>query len=154
MMEDGIKLIGVIKWEAYSGKDGSLIGEGCVTNRIQDACLEGLIDGLDTGTVGDIDSMAIGTGTGQNLATDALVSYASYENSSGSHWTQSQTSATILSTEATFMAGGSWTITEACLATDAYNGSGANTMFTYDDTLSQALSSGDTLKITWTITAA
>ena len=148
-MNDGIRLVGKLEYVAKN-KDGEIIGTGFYYNAIQEDLLEGLIDGLDTGTMSDIDCMAIGTGTGQGLADTTLSSYASYE-SNASSFGKSQTSATVLSSQATFTATAAWTITEAGLFTD---GTGAAGMFTYNDGLSQALTSGDTLQITWTVTAA
>lgn len=152
MSSDGLSFKGLVEWKSFD-PEGNLKEEGTVFNTIQDTLTGAVIDAIDTGAMSDVDSMAIGTGSGQNRAATGLQSYASYEDSTGSHWSESQPSATQFRAIATFTctAGGGWTITEAGIFLDA---GGATGMATYDDSLSVALSQNDTLQITWTITAS
>ena len=108
-----------------------------------------IIDAVNTGTMADLDAMAIGTGTGQGVGDTVLSSKVSTEVSSGSEWTQTD-NGDDLDTIATFenASGGSWTITEAGCFND---GAGNAGMYLYNDGLSVALSDGDTLQITWNL---
>jgi len=146
-MKDGLKFEGILDYVVYN-KHGKVKQKGRAKNQIQTLLLENVIDAIDTAAFTDtaLAAMAIGTGTGQAVGDDALASKASNELLSG----QTQPSSVTLQNVATFTAV-TGTVTEAGLF-DAE--ACTDDMFCYNDGLSIALTSSDSLEITWTITAS
>jgi len=142
-MNDGLQFKNTVEWKKFDA-NGNLIDSGIHENQVQTLVKERVIDALDTGTLtSPIAAMAIGTGTGQAVSDAALASKSSDEDLSS----QTQPTATSLENVASFT-GVTGTITEAGL----FDASGcADDMYFYDDSLSVALTSSDTLQITWTI---
>ena len=146
-MKDGLKFEGILDYVVYN-KHGKVKQKGRAKNQIQTLLLENVIDAIDTAAFTDtaLAAMAIGTGTGAGVASDSLISLASNELLSG----QTQPTSVTLQNVATFTAV-TGTVTEAGLF-DAE--ACTDDMFCYNDGLSIALTSSDSLEITWTITAS
>ena len=146
-MKDGLKFVGILDY-VVRDKNGKVKDKGRAKNQIQTLLLENVIDAIDTASFTDtaLDGMAIGTGTGIGVGGDALSSLSSAEALSG----QTQPTAVTLQNVATFTAV-TGTITEAGLFDAA---ACISDMYTYNDGLSIALTSSDSLQITWTITAS
>jgi len=142
-MNDGLGFKNKVEWKKFNAS-GELVDSGVLHNQVQTLVKERVIDALDTGTLNAaVTAMAIGTGTGQSASSAALASKASDEDLSA----QTQPTATSLQNVASFTAV-TGTVTEAGL----FDASGCtDDMYFYNDGLSVALTSSDTLQITWTI---
>ena len=151
-MNDNFGLYGNFSWRHFD-KDGKLLDEGGTDNRICDTLRQVFTAVSMQGSCATVKSMAIGTGNGQDVTSNALASLATVENhndgaSAGSHWSASQPSAGRSQFITTFTAADTWTITEAGLFLTY--GSTAS-MVAYNDALNVPMTSGDTLQGTWTI---
>jgi len=148
-MNEKIKFDDNVRVRHYD-KQGNLIDDYWTHNQTQDAVLDEVIDALDAGTCNDIITMAIGTGSGQATSDTALGSLSSYETGAACSSTQAGDGESV-EFSATFTAGGSWAIEEACLSGAA---DGASLMMFYDDSISTSMTSGDTLQIDWTVSVS
>lgn len=145
-MNDGFTILGNFSWKVFN-PDGTLKEEGSTKNRVCDTLRDLVVDGL-VSSMPTMISMAIGTGSGQDVTATALASISSYENSSNSHWAVSQPSAAKYQCISTFTATGTWSITEAGMFTHATS---LSSMCVYNDSVTASMTSGDTLQGTWTI---
>ena len=140
IMKDGFGFKNTVEWKKFDA-DGILVDSGKEYNQVQTLVKQRVIDALDTGSTTQIQGMAVGTGTGQGVGDAALASKASDEN------TNPTDGGTSLECVASFT-GITGTVTEAGL----FDSTGCtDDMYFYDDGLSVALTSGDTLQITWTV---
>lgn len=151
-MNDGLSFCNTVTYRVYD-PDGNLKDEQVTHNQTQDAVLAEVIDALDAGSSNDIITMAIGTGTGQATSDTALSSISSYETGAAVTATQGNKVKTgdKVTFSATFEAKGSWAIEEAGLSTAA---DGASGLMFYDDSISTAMTSGDTLQIDWEVSVS
>lgn len=145
-MKDKVGFNNTLKVKHFD-KDGNLLDTKELSNTSQNNVLEDVIDMLDESTTKSYEAtdMAIGTGTGQGVATSTLSSKSSEEAVSS---TQSGSPEDTVTFTATFTAAGSWNIQEAGLFPSAT--CDANMLF-YNDSISQSMSSGDTLQISWEV---
>lgn len=146
-MKSGINFNQNVHYRVYD-REGKLKDDKWTHNQPQDAVLEYVIDALDTGTTFAVDTMAIGTGSGQSTSDTALSSLSSYETTAN---TQSGTPEDDIEFSATFTAKGSWAIEEAGLFVKA---DATASMVFYDDSISTSMTDGDTLQIDWTVSVA
>ena len=152
-MNDGLSFNNTVTYRLYD-TEGNLKDEQVTHNKTQDAVLAEVIDALDTsGSNDDIITMAIGTGTGQATSDTALSSLSSYETGAAVSATQGNKAKTgdKVTFSTTFESKGSWAIEEAGLSTAA---DGASGLMFYDDSISTAMTSGDTLQIDWEVSVS
>lgn len=141
-MQEGIKLSGLINIKVYDGA-GNLIADYSKKNEVKTAGLYHVADQMSDQGEAAMSHMAIGTGTGGTTALNTEVS----RNALTSKSQGSGGDANKVTYIASFT-GVTGTIKEAGILNAASGG----TLFVYNDSLSQALSSSDTLQITWTVT--
>ncbi len=146
---DNLGFNNLVEWKRYDS-DGKLVHSGQSYNTTQDNFIQGICDLLydDGATNCDLSGMAIGTGTGQNAAANALATKVSDEALTASELTDNGTNVVA---EVTFTnaSGGAWSIEEAGMGGVA---DVTSDMLFYNDTISETLNDGDTLTITWTVT--
>ena len=147
-MNEGLSFCNTVTYRLYD-PEGNLKDTQVTHNQAQDAVLAAVIDDLDT----DIITMAIGIGNGQATSDTALSSISSYETGAAVTATQGNKVKTgdKVTFSATFEAKGSWAIEEAGLSTAA---DGASGLMFYDDSISTAMTSGDTLQIDWEVSVS
>lgn len=153
MSNDGFKLKGTIEWKVFD-KNGNLRDKGKTTNQIQNELFTEAIDAFNSGTFDNpVVAMAVGEGTGQNVADTTLSSITS-DVGTADGLALSQPSAAQLQAVGNFTTWtcGSVTLTEACLSGDS---AASDHMYCYDDSISISIgSASDTLQITWTVDAS
>ena len=151
-MSDGLSFYNTVTYRLYD-HEGNLKDTQVTHNQTQDAVLAEVIDALDAGTSNDIITMGIGTGSGQASSDTALSSLSSFETGADVTATQGNKVKTgdKVTFSTTFEAKGSWAIEEAGLFTSA---DGASGMMFYDDSISTAMTSGDTLQIDWEVSVS
>jgi hypothetical protein len=148
---DNLGFKNLVEWKRYDS-NGNLVHSGQSYNTTQDNFIQGICDLLyNDGAINcSLAGIAIGTGTGQNAAADALSAKVSDEALSAAELTDNGTNVVA---EVTFTnrSGGSWSIEEAGMGGVA---DVTSDMLFYNDTISESLGDGDTLTITWTVTPA
>jgi len=154
--KDKLGLVGRVHYLAWH-KDGTVFyDEGHTAlqhNQTQDTIVGEVINALDreVGSSASIHAMAIGTGANPGVAGTALSSLGTWEDSSGTHWADSQPSANQLQIVATFT-GWAGTVSEAGLFNKVAPVTSG--LCFWDGTISQALTASDSLQVTWTITVS
>jgi len=145
-MNEGFGMRGILSYRAYHD-DGTVFAEGVADNQVQDNLFEFVIDAISGTSAHFIRGMAIGTGSGQDLAADVLATKDTQTDLGAGGGSTSQVSATHLSVLTTFT-GRTATITEAGMFPAA---ACTEEMWFYNDGLNVVLTATDTLQLEWSV---